>query len=356
MKKTKLLISLIAIVTLLSLNFCTVVKAADTTTEKGQKIDYVFSAAYYCGWEKENQIMELSVGHSIRFYQKGSYGAKTLENYRVSTGDSSILKIEEVDNGQYGKGIKVSALKEGTTTLVLMPSEDEVMTSESAEYTVKVYDPTEYRALREKRDAEYEQKMIADELSSNKELIASNMESDFNYYDKAAFNSAISAAKSIGLETLKINAGNKVIWEFPVEGTTATANFVPYANVSTEKISTIESDKITDALFVDFGHSGDLPAKAKVTLNIGTDKFGTADKTLYLYYYNPTTKSYEFVEEAKYTNGKVSFELSHCSTYALVENKIESELDNEPKTGETSIIAISALAIVSLAMAIIIRK
>lgn len=366
MKKTKLLISLIAIVILLSINFCTIVRAVDDTqtptvdaqpsTDATQpstntvtkRIYAIFSDSYYGSEPVTNQSIELAVGYSAHFIQVESNKPSTdLTGYTLESSDPSVLAVD---------GVKITAKKRNVdgVKLTLTPESE---SDRTIEYTVKVYEPDEYRTKRENEE-------IKSELSMMEELLV--MDSSTIDYDK--FNFAIDAAKELGLNTLKINVNNKVIWEFPVEGTEATKNFVPSVNVATEKMPTIESDTITDALFVDFAYSGNLPGKANVTLNVGTDKFGTGEKTLYLYYYNPTTKSYEFVEDAKYSNGQVKLSLTHCSTYALVENKIDetqssesnnklnNELDDEPKTGETSVLGISLLAIVSLAMAVIIRK
>lgn len=178
---------------------------------------------------------------------------------------------------------------------------------------------------------------------------------------------------------IKVLIPNKIAWEFSALDLNDKAVALnPYVEVSNTKFNNVKTDAIKEGTFIDFSHSGNLPGKAKVTLNIGTAKFGNGSKTLHLYYYNPTTSGYEYQGTASYNKGVAKFELLHCSTYVLVENRFDvtaggtavagtgvapapaaavgGALDNEPKAGEVSILPVALLSVVSLAVAVVTKK
>lgn len=159
----------------------------------------------------------------------------------------------------------------------------------------------------------------------------------------------------------------KITWEFSSDTITNTnIDFKPSFKFSDKKLDSIQNNEITDGLFLDLDHNGDLPGKAKVSVWIGdelaqkyADKIGDS---IYLYYYNPETKDYEYMGTAKVIEyGIVEFELGHCSIYLLSKSKVEDKtvrpLDDEPKTGVESYIAIAGVvAILSIAGIVVIKK
>lgn len=288
------------------------------------------------GWVGQNTI-EVQTNYSMSY--RNSYTGSALENYTLSSSDATIVSVN---------GITITALKEGTATITLTPSNagDEEVT-----YTIVVYNDLE--AVRQARFDE----AILEELQAGEIELSLSTESEWDYIDPEYFAEIVKVAKENGIETIKFNVEDKIIWEFATNDITdATIKFIYHVTISTEKPEAIENDSMNDSIFIDFAHSGKLPGKAKVSINVGTEKYGEGEKTLGFYYYNPETKAYEYVSTAKYANGMVTVEIDHCSTYAL--NEKVAELDDEPKTGKNSTFAMSmfVLAIVSLSAYIVEKK
>lgn len=159
----------------------------------------------------------------------------------------------------------------------------------------------------------------------------------------------------------------RITWEFDSNTITNTnVDFKPSAQFSTEKLNSIKSDDNIEGIYMDLAHNGNLPGKATVSLWLGdelTNKYmEKIDKEMYLYYYNPSSKKYEFVGNAKMVDyGTIEFELEHCSIYVFSTSKLEGKttrpLDEEPKTGvENHLVIASLIAIVSLAGIITLKK
>lgn len=188
-----------------------------------------------------------------------------------------------------------------------------------------------------------------------------------------------------------IKVGDTISWSFDGEEIqNSEIKFKPSVKISNEKFNTIESNEIKEGVYIDFLHSGKLPGLAFVKLNVGKDKYGEKATTLHLYYYNPTIKRYEYVQPVKYENGVAQFSIDHCSTYVLVEKKLDITpggtqingtvpvasgtsgaptvgaapapavatgiLDNEPKAGEVTLLPVAILAIVSLGVCVVTKK
>ena len=97
-----------------------------------------------------------------------------------------------------------------------------------------------------------------------------------------------------------------VAWRFKSEEIiNENIEFNPIVQVFTEKPDSIMSNDITNGVFIDFKHNGDLPGIANVSMDIGTEKFGEGRKTLELYYYNEQTSKYEYSQDIEYDNRMV---------------------------------------------------
>ncbi len=80
-------------------------------------------------------------------------------------------------------------------------------------------------------------------------------------------------------------------------------------------------------LIITFDHVGKLPSEATVRINV-SDRFKNGER-LYLYYYNPTTKKVEFIEDnLKVIDGYVEFKIDHCSDYLLTGAVINEAVGN----------------------------
>lgn len=159
----------------------------------------------------------------------------------------------------------------------------------------------------------------------------------------------------------------KIAWEFDSNTITNTnIDFKPSAQFSTEKLNSIKNNDSTEGIYMDLAHNGELPGKASVSLWLGDELankyIDSVNEPIYLYYYNPTTKKYEFVGDAKMVDfGTIEFGLEHCSIYLFSSSKLESKttrpLDEEPKTGVENYLYIAGLvAFVSLAGIIILKR
>ncbi|MGN0318621.1 MAG: hypothetical protein ACI4E1_11895 [Lachnospira sp.] len=132
-------------------------------------------------------------------------------------------------------------------------------------------------------------------------------------------------------------------------------------NVITDysKVKDLSSEVTKDnfVLQIDYNYSGQLPAKASITFNVGSDLAG---KTLYYYLYN-TDKTYKIVQSVVVAqDGSVTVKQDHCSTYVLTNAELVTETpsDDTPATGDSTNYALYImLAVVSLgAVALVSRK
>lgn len=108
-------------------------------------------------------------------------------------------------------------------------------------------------------------------------------------------------------------------WKFAGKDITNAAVAVVFGiNVNDAASATkqaADATKLTQYATFDFKHEGSLPGKANISAAIGA-KF--ANGTYDLYYYNKTTGKLELCPtKATVSNGVVSFEISHCSSYVI---------------------------------------
>ncbi len=117
-------------------------------------------------------------------------------------------------------------------------------------------------------------------------------------------------------------------------------------NVLTSLKNSELDSKVTneDKLIVSFEHHGKLPSKAKISLNVN-GKYKNGEK-LYLYYYNEEEGQIEFIEkDLTVKNGKVEFEIDHCSNYLLTGSIVQDAVNN-PKNINLIIIIMVVVIIV----------
>ena len=131
-------------------------------------------------------------------------------------------------------------------------------------------------------------------------------------------------------------------------------------NFSTDPTEELKTFAKEGNIYITSNESGALPGTITVTKNYPE----LANKTLYLYYYNPNTKKLEYVSDVKVNDkGNVSFELQHYSSYILSEEKLVSDTsstDNSttvanPNTGD-NIAIYMILAIMSVILGTVVAK
>lgn len=99
---------------------------------------------------------------------------------------------------------------------------------------------------------------------------------------------------------------------------------------------TLKSAQVDTAktITVSFTHSGNLPGRAKVQLDVGAAF--ESGKTVYYYYYNSETKLFEFCSTAKVVDGKVEVVMEHCSDYILTGEELPSTLVKQEGSSTTN--------------------
>lgn len=127
-------------------------------------------------------------------------------------------------------------------------------------------------------------------------------------------------------------------------GTSVIADYSKATELSTE----VTKDNFV--LQIDYNYSGQLPAKASITFNVGSELAG---KTLYYYLYN-TDKTYKIVQSVVVADdGSVTVKQDHCSTYVLT----SAELNKAPAAGDsTNYGMFIILAVISLGTVVLVSR
>lgn len=136
---------------------------------------------------------------------------------------------------------------------------------------------------------------------------------------------ALAKEKGIGIK-VESTSGTPTSWSF-ASIKNADKNFDPTVTVGAkvEAISNVMKDVKSETLKytqVSFAHSGDLPGEAEVRLDLSQGSFEEG-KTVYLYYFNPTTKLFEYVDESAFSCGYATFTMTHCSDYIVTSEKLD---------------------------------
>ncbi|MDO5557322.1 MAG: hypothetical protein Q4G05_03670 [Clostridia bacterium] len=172
-------------------------------------------------------------------------------------------------------------------------------------------------------------------------------------------------------------------WEFTGSNITNTDIDVDLEiGITQTAPETIKSDiekLITDdaeVVFINFAHHGQLPGKAKVQIDV-SEKYANGTK-LYIAHYNEVTKKLEDCKEVIVQDGKITIEITSCSSYTLSKtnllavdgeneevkekpekivndnNEGKSDKDQTPKTGVNDFLKIPMIIMSLAGLAIII--
>lgn len=153
-------------------------------------------------------------------------------------------------------------------------------------------------------------------------------------------------------------------WTIYNDGTPLDPSTVMDLNIAGGELTDEELEKLSESLisgetsfmYIDFAASGLMPGKTTVTYNVG-DKF--ADGTVLQIYYVITDGDgniigLEPVRNATVVDGKVTFDLDHCSSYVLSAISVpDSEDDN---TMLYIGIAVAAIIIIAVAAVLLLRR
>ncbi len=162
------------------------------------------------------------------------------------------------------------------------------------------------------------------------------------------------------------NDGNYLFsWEIFNDGTALDPDTVMDLGIVSEELTDEELEALsghflsgeTSFLYIDFAASGLMPGKTTITYNVG-DKF--ADGTELQIYFVVTDGEgnmigLEPVRSATVVNGKVTFDLDHCSGYVLSAISVPGTADDD-NTMMYIAIAVAAVIIVAIAAYVLHRR
>ena len=169
---------------------------------------------------------------------------------------------------------------------------------------------------------------------------------------KDAFETAKEKEVAVIIVSNKNEKNDYVQWNF--ETIDNPVEFNPTVHVDAKvdeiekKLEHFEMPKACKHTVVSFEFAGVLPGKAEVTLDM--EDTGLEIETLeegklvYLYFFNPETKSFELVDSSKVLEGYVTFSMTHCSDYIvttelLAEDASDDKDDiNVPTTGDNTVV------------------
>ena len=169
---------------------------------------------------------------------------------------------------------------------------------------------------------------------------------------KDAFETAKEKEVAVIIVSNKNEKNDYVQWNF--ETIDNPVEFNPTVHVDAKvdeiekKLEHFEMPKDCKHTVVSFEFAGVLPGKAEVTLDM--EDTGLEIETLeegklvYLYFFNPETKSFELVDSSKVLEGYVTFSMTHCSDYIvttelLAEDASDDKDDiNVPTTGDNTVV------------------
>ncbi len=179
-------------------------------------------------------------------------------------------------------------------------------------------------------------------------------------------NIAVSSRPLIGsaaFDTLRSNPGTTLIlqgdgysWSFKGSDITANIPGLIYLNTKISDTSP-NQDRLSrlaggaELLHVYFSHHGQLPGKATISVAVPAKYNG---QKLNVYYYNERTGSFETIRlNAPAQNGRLSFDITHCSDYVITPAVLSTTAPKNPSTGAHSSDGQSVMPVLTLILAVI---
>lgn len=146
-------------------------------------------------------------------------------------------------------------------------------------------------------------------------------------------------------------------WEFKsedIKDLTISPSLDISVDSSEYKDKIIKLSKIDKITNITFKYDGELPGKAKITLDV-SDKYKNGD-IVNFYYYDPKTDTIKIIKEnIKVEEGKISFELEHCSEYFITETVVNQNITN-PKTDVNISLFVTVFILATVVVSLLIIK
>ena len=246
-------------------------------------------------------------------------GKQTETMYDSSASNSQVILTEQ---------------KDGTGTVVKeadIAVNQAVLNSEDIKKAVDVTN---------QKNAEYEKDIFTD--ASIQEINAVFSEDANQSISKSVFDSLKDKSVTLSLNKESSVETNAYTWTF--DGSTISKSVDLKTGIETKELDETAKELIpedTANCMLDFAQDGDLPGKAKVTVNVASSNL-VADQPLYCYYYNEDNGT--LLDEQQVTvdqDCNVEIEIEHCCKYVLTNAKVAIKVDTvaieEPESKEVQI-------------------
>ena len=131
-------------------------------------------------------------------------------------------------------------------------------------------------------------------------------------------------------------AGVGIKWSFGTVTNSVWFDPTVYVGKTVKEVSTAAAVAgLPEASYttVSFPYHGDLPGTAEVSIDLTNAGKFTRGQVVYLYYYNPETGKFEYIDDGVY-QGYTTFTMTHCSEYIVTSSKLTTGGATSPKTGE----------------------
>lgn len=176
---------------------------------------------------------------------------------------------------------------------------------------------------------------IPDTVTDNGKMTVNNIT-----IDKATIEAAKAAGKDLTVTVKDEKSNINYVWTIngqelkastaPVTDINLALIITPVKKLSGEKESikavVAGMDAELKGLNLHFSHTGTLPSVIRVRIPSGNEAGISPGDVVYLYYYNPVSKSLEALSGNQYTveaDGFITIRLTHCSDYVLLPKKVE---------------------------------
>ncbi|MBQ2902513.1 MAG: hypothetical protein IJE49_11815 [Agathobacter sp.] len=343
-------------------------KVMDTLSELGASLEYA-SYNLYQGVVQGVGIEQVSSDEAFSFELKKNNSQSIIDKLIVSGIENGYVQYEILGTGQQENLTTFGILETGTFTI---PEVDETSDIQFADKHIYYYDIEKdvfvlasdakaiYMEMEDQAALQIEinqrgtyvvsDKALPESLTTPKEDTPADIPADIPtdiVTDEVVEEDVLEEVKeqegSLNIKVEESDKSSFVNWAF--DKIEYVMDFLPtvHVDVQIDEVNKCVEDVKVTADFkyttVSFDFDGGLPGKAEVTLDIQNSNLGKEDVTegqiVYLYYFNPDRKDFEYIDESAIKEGFATFTMTHCSDY-IVTTELLPENVNVPDTGDDS--------------------